>query len=719
MSSPNPPCHATAALLIAGVGLVAVACASPEDPVSLLENPDLQRVVELQTARDGGALADLLGDRSAAVRARAAFALASVQDQNASTALIEVLGDDDATVRANAAFALGQLPQMSGAVESALLEHLASDPDTLVRIRAAEALGKVGRPTASDALARVEPNGSVGAAAALALARMLARGTHSPAGLDALVARLVDARPEVRRDAAWGIGHSFQPGLWQDHRDRVFAALDAYDRADEAAGDLLRALGWIQDPTARARIVDWLQRSTEWKVRVAAAEALAGARAPAERAALARALDDEAVQVRIAAATSLSAATPTAAELDHLQGWIAAHSDEPHVAGPLLLPLAAAGRARPVLDWIASAPPGDAVRGRHAIAAAAALPGDEAIAALGAASRSEIAAISGAATQSLALRWVQGDRGSPAARTVFYQAFVDGLRRRDAMLAPLIAEVLTDSIFESMGSAAVRAELGPIAEPSVAPMTSPDWTLLEELGERPRLRLETELGAIVAELDAAEAPLSVQSLARLAREGRLDGVPFHRVVPAFMVQGGDYTRGDGSGDPGFRLPTEITTARYLRGTLGMARFDKDTESSQFFITQSMQPHLDGGYTAFGRVVEGMDVVDRILEGHRIVRARVEPGRPAGAQAGSRPVGSEAGRRAANGAISRRTASAGSGARITAPATAMPAARVRAISAARSGVMPPTATTGTGTERATSSRRASPITSPASALVVVP
>ena len=60
----------------------------------------------------------------------------------------------------------------------------------------------------------------------------------------------------------------------------------------------------------------------------------------------------------------------------------------------------------------------------------------------------------------------------------------------------------------------------------------------------------------------------------------------------------------------------------------MARYEKDTESSQFFITQSIQPHLDGGYTAFGTVVEGMDVVDRIVEGTRIVRARVEPGAPA-------------------------------------------------------------------------------------------
>jgi cyclophilin family peptidyl-prolyl cis-trans isomerase/HEAT repeat protein len=606
-----------------------LACSGSEGSPSLFDNAELQRVVELQTARDGSALANLLDDRSPTVRARAALALASVQDQTTARALVEAFGDDDPSVRAHAAFALGQLPQMSGAVESALLERVASDPDTTVRVRAVEALGKVGRPTASDALARLDPQGPVGAAAATSLARMLARGTQSPAGLSALVARLVDERPEVRRDAAWGIGHAFQPGFWQDERAAVYAALDGYDKGDEAAADLLRSLAFVQDPAARRRLVDWLATSRDWKIRVAAAEAMLASPHLPERAALFAALADSVVQVRIAAAGSLGARPLTPPELDRIEAWLAAHTDERQVGGPLLAPLAYAARARPILAWIAAVPAEDAVGWRHAIAAADKLPGDEAIRALATATRSEIPAVSGNATQTLALRWAQGDRGSAAARAVFYDAFTTGLRRRDPMTAPILAEVLTDSVFRALGSDAVIAEAGPIAEPPVPPLTMPDWTLARELGARPRLVLETDAGEIVAELDAVEAPVTVQSIARLAREGRYDGVPFHRVVPAFMAQGGDYTRGDGTGDPGFRLPTEITTQRYLRGILGMARFDKDTESSQFFITQSMQPHLDGGYTAFGRVVEGMDVVDRILEGVRIVRARVEPGPGAG------------------------------------------------------------------------------------------
>ena len=127
---------------------------------------------------------------------------------------------------------------------------------------------------------------------------------------------------------------------------------------------------------------------------------------------------------------------------------------------------------------------------------------------------------------------------------------------------------------------------------------------------------------MVLELDAEQAPLTTQTLLQLAEAGRFDGVPFHRVVPNFVVQGGDVERGDGSGGPGFAIRSEFTRRPYERGTAGMASSGKDTEGSQYFVTHSMQPHLDGRYTAFGRVVTGLAVVDRIVEGDRALRVRV-------------------------------------------------------------------------------------------------
>jgi peptidylprolyl isomerase len=150
-----------------------------------------------------------------------------------------------------------------------------------------------------------------------------------------------------------------------------------------------------------------------------------------------------------------------------------------------------------------------------------------------------------------------------------------------------------------------------------------DWSYLASLGGAPRLVLETERGRIVLEMATEEAPHTVQTVARLASSGLYDGVPFHRVVPTFVVQGGDYRRGDGYGDPGFEITTELTHIPHVRGVIGMASSGKDTESSQFFIAQSMQPHLDSGYTAFGWVVEGLDVMERIVGGDRIVRGSIE------------------------------------------------------------------------------------------------
>ena len=118
-----------------------------------------------------------------------------------------------------------------------------------------------------------------------------------------------------------------------------------------------------------------------------------------------------------------------------------------------------------------------------------------------------------------------------------------------------------------------------------------------------------------------EAPLTVYNVSSLAARGYFDGQHFHRVVPNFVAQGGD-PRGDGSGGPGYAIRDELNRRRYARGTLGMALSGPNTGGSQFFVTHSPQPHLDGGYTVFGQLLSGGDVLDRIIQGDRIVRVTV-------------------------------------------------------------------------------------------------
>jgi cyclophilin family peptidyl-prolyl cis-trans isomerase len=140
----------------------------------------------------------------------------------------------------------------------------------------------------------------------------------------------------------------------------------------------------------------------------------------------------------------------------------------------------------------------------------------------------------------------------------------------------------------------------------------------------PRAFLHTRRGTIEIHLDVVESPLTSASFVDLARAGFYDGLAFHRVEPGFVVQGG-CPRGDGNGGPGHALRCEITRRPFGRGALGMALSGKDTGGSQFFISLSPQPHLDGNFTVFGQVVRGMEVVERIRPGDTIERVEVWTG----------------------------------------------------------------------------------------------
>jgi cyclophilin family peptidyl-prolyl cis-trans isomerase len=125
--------------------------------------------------------------------------------------------------------------------------------------------------------------------------------------------------------------------------------------------------------------------------------------------------------------------------------------------------------------------------------------------------------------------------------------------------------------------------------------------------------MQTNKGTIELELFDDDAPKTVENFTKLAREGFYDGVIFHRIIPDFMIQGGDPT-GTGSGGPGYQFEDEFNDRRVVRGALAMANAGPNTNGSQFFIvTADSCPWLDGKHTVFGRVSTGMDVVDAIEE----------------------------------------------------------------------------------------------------------
>ena len=127
--------------------------------------------------------------------------------------------------------------------------------------------------------------------------------------------------------------------------------------------------------------------------------------------------------------------------------------------------------------------------------------------------------------------------------------------------------------------------------------------------------IQTKKGDIELELFEKDAPNTVANFVKLINEGFYDGLTFHRVIPDFVIQGG-CPRGDGTGGPGYTIKceTEGNPNKHGTGALSMAHAGKDTGGSQFFITHSPQPHLDGVHTVFGKVTKGMDVVNKIQAG---------------------------------------------------------------------------------------------------------
>lgn len=137
--------------------------------------------------------------------------------------------------------------------------------------------------------------------------------------------------------------------------------------------------------------------------------------------------------------------------------------------------------------------------------------------------------------------------------------------------------------------------------------------------------ISTDKGDMKAELYTAETPGTAGNFIKLAESGFYDGLSFHRVIPDFVIQGG-CPKGDGTGGPGYTIKCETSAARqhHDRGVLSMAHRGKDTGGSQFFICHNREntQHLDGVHTCFGKVVEGLDVIDTIRPGDKILSVRI-------------------------------------------------------------------------------------------------
>ncbi len=515
-------------------------------------------------------------------------------------------------VVAEALLAIWRLPRAPG-FASLMEPFTRPDVEYELRWRAVYALMRAGDPRGAEALlaALRDPDPLVRSLAARGLRAPVAdsAGRHDPARSGLLLA-LDDEHPHVRINALRALAtfgdEALAPAVARLLGDAdpivVLAAAEALGSLggahtaallepialDSAARLPLRAASLSAlirvDPGRGAAAAGTLAASDDWLVRLYAARALGAGRWASAGTLLRRLAADPDSRVQAAALgsiASLAADTIPAVRALYIQGLAS--------PDPVARAAALRGLAR-------RADPGDLPLIMEAYAVAqrdslndAALAAVDALGALAA-------------------------RGVPVARSFFLRFS----RPEDPLVRAAVAERLDDRAWGS----AWPAETGrPHAfyREVVRDLVVPE---IEE-GVRPRVSVHMASGSFTIELLPAAAPLTVHNFLSLARRGFFDGGRWHRVVPNFVLQGGD-PRGDGAGGPGFAIRDEINRIRYLRGTLGMALSGPDTGGSQFFITHSPQPHLDGGYTAFGRVVAGLEIADAIVQDDPIASIEVLP-----------------------------------------------------------------------------------------------
>jgi cyclophilin family peptidyl-prolyl cis-trans isomerase/HEAT repeat protein len=608
------------------------------------------------------------------IRSRVMLAAGRIGDKAAANLLLHGLDDPADPVSTMAAFGLGELADSSARVIAAL--GRVSAGKGAAATEAIAALGKIGAPGGRpfvEAVLRANNTGDELKEALLAIWRFPRQPSTS-----ALVRPLTTSRdPEIRWRAVYALTRGGPdpanvPAFRQWLRDtdpavRALAARGLRAATADSAGER---------PASAAALIEALG-DQHAHVKINAALALSSYRDPGHAPVTSRLLTDADLNVRIAAAQALGQMKgPTATAV--LLARVADATERPTLRGVALTSLVAtdqvaglarAGEQARSTDWLLR------LYAARALANAKSAAAFELLRTM---ARDADARVQGQAVGSAGS--IAGDT-LQSARAFFIEqlAATDPFTRAEALgalqrvAAPgdevIVMEALEFALRDSVEEAAVAAigvlaklaEKNPAVQRSFAvrfplnriPLSSVRRAAIRELKieetccalrarpevyERvvrtllapalrgsplPRVRVNTAAGSFELELLAADAPLTVDNFMTLVVKKYFDGGRWHRVVPNFVLQDGDPT-GTGSGGPGYAIRDEINRIRYWRGTLGMALSGPDTGGSQFFITHSPQPHLDGGYTVFGRVLSGMEVVDQVIQDDPIISLEVVP-----------------------------------------------------------------------------------------------
>ena len=620
----------------------------------------------------------LLADPEARVRRRAVLALGRVGLPEASDPLMRaVLNDSEVEVRQMAAFALGLLHD--GAARGALLAAL-KDADPSVQGSAAEALGLIGDRADAQAISdMVQAHVKAGALAKVgpdevgyplgAPIEASRRGIYALARLgsfEALASAVLDANGQPV-STWWPVAYALQRVNDQRASRPLLALLSTPGRY--TASFSARGLGALKATSAAAALRAIVERPTQPAVAIQAVRALGAIGDAAAVPILTKVISNEggdpllrldavaalgtirsgnsldllldlmsdmAAPMRGAATRALADLDPdvlltTLSGLDPDRDWTVRTAQAealgklpPERSGPRLLAMLGDKDQR-VIPKVLAALVASKASGAESALIERLKADDFAVRAAAANGLAELK--SRAAIRPLfdAYQAANGD-STYVARAAFIAAVaaIDPVGGR-----PLIEAALKDREWpvrvkaaSSLGSAEAITAIRPAT--GGRPITDAERDALMNPPFSPHAYIDTEWGTIELELAIGEAPLTVANFMALARRGFFNGLLIHRVVADFVLQAGD-PRGDSEGGPGYAIRDELNQRPYLRGTVGMALDWQDTAGSQFFIAHSPLPQLDGRYTAFGQVVNGMDVVEQLLPWDVIRRVRIWDG----------------------------------------------------------------------------------------------
>lgn len=641
----------------------------------LLQMTDLRKL-------DTALVDELLADNNAPRRARTALAIGQVKGKARYARLRQLLVDADTAVAASAAFALG-IGKDTAAIVS-LARAVAGAPDP-VAIEAAWSLGDLGDPArAVLTLALGEGTGQPLVASTAAqrsapvrAALIMATTKLGTVPVTVLLPWLRDNDPQVVRATAYVLGRSRAPGgvramvALRNSSDEETRQHVARTLAKSAAGDSL---------SARAlEALNVLVTDTSARVRVNAVRSLASYGAPV-RQSLIRALRDADGNVRVATTEMLVPMLGT-----DVAAWKSAWAADSTLPVRILLLTGARRVGSTALqtaedDWRKSSD----WRQRNAVLAArradiahavrfpevswAIKDAEARVREAGARILNDVVRVDAAQTDSARKVWWS----LLADSDVQVRAAALGLLRSSANAERLPA--VLDAYAKSLGdpdndarlaalqfvadawqrdsanfTGALRTRLTRLATPkdsaeraearyttplaawklasfAAVPRPLSDYELLVRKYVTSNAKpltavLHTERGDITLALAGKQAPLTVDNFVQLARRGYYRNTFFHRVVPNFVAQDGD-PRGDGSGGPGYAIRDELSRQVHARGCLAMALSGPDTGGSQYYLCHSAQPHLDGHYTVFGHILQGFDVLDRIVQTDRILSIEI-------------------------------------------------------------------------------------------------